>query len=331
MMAFLALSYGVAPSYGKSPWDIDTDTKTEESNKIELDNSVSQEVDKATATVKINEEDAKDSKTKAEEKKEKDEEKEEKKDEENTGLATLPNGPAYVGARPCLRIRDGVWGNIVGRVPDNGQVTITGRDGDWYTIESSYGTGYCHASYVFSSPNQHYSGAAPTNPNGGDGGTSNGIDAPNVVIDVDADSIQGKVVQAAKQIHDKYQGSGAFPYHSATEGGNKGCAQVATSALVAAGVLPQRGSVGGLGYASLACVETVSLLEQAGWQAVNVPPYQAGDVVFWETYRPGPSHVGICVESGGNNVQVMNNSSTKKMPYYSAANSRKVVKVMRKL
>ena len=272
--------------------------------------------------------------SKTEEAKAKDEEKKDKDDsdkedddddeEESSGLATMPDGPAYVGAIGGLNIRSSAWGNIITAVVDNTQVTICGREGDWYKI-SSPTAGYVHARYIFDAPGKAYAGNDPTNPNGSSSSGSTG----DVIIDVDGDSVQGKVVSAAKQIHDKYQGYQAFPYHAYTEGGNLGCAQVATSVLCAAGVLSATDSVGGLGYASLGCVQTISLLEQAGWSSVSWPPYQAGDVVFWETYQPGPSHVGIVMNSG-NSAQAMNNSSSKRMPNYSDIEAMKICKIMRK-
>lgn len=255
---------------------------------------------------------------------------EEKKDEEKddvTGMANLPNGTAYVGVYSYLNLRDAVWGNITNRMYNNEEVTITGRDGDWYKVSTSKGDGYLHARYVFAEKDKRYYGNEVNewdNPNGyssSPSGSSNTVQASDVIINVDGDSVQGKVVNAAKQIHDKYQGYQAFPYDPLTEGGNLGCAQVATTVLKAAGVLNQT---------CLNCTGTISLLEQAGWSSVTWPPYQAGDVVFWETYQPGPSHVGIVMNSG-NSAQAMNNSSSKRMPQYSDITSMKICKIMRKL
>ena len=328
LVTFLVASFEIVPSFGESPWD-----KTVSDTKVELDEVVSSEVDTATATVQVNEEDSKDSKTKKEEEKEKKEQEEEEKEqeEENTGLATLPNGPAYVGAFGGLNVRTAPWGSINGAICNDEQVTITGRDGDWYICETSIGTGYCHARYIFSSPGKAYYGDDPDDPTGGSNGDNGGtVTTSEVVINVDADSVQGKVVQAAQQIHDKYQGYQSYPYNEYTEGGNLGCAQVATSVLVAAGVLEAVAEEDGLGYASLNCDGTISLLEDAGWTSVSWPPYQAGDVVFWETYCPGPSHVGIIMNSG-NSAQAMNNSSSDRMPVYCDADDMTVCKVMRKL
>ena len=239
-------------------------------------------------------------------------------EEENSGLATLPNGTAYVGVYSYLNLRDGVWGNITGSLYNNEEVTITGRDGDWYKVSTSKGDGYAHARYIFATKDARYSGnevTSSSSPSGNDSGSSS-----DVVIDVDGDSLQGKIVSAAKQIHDKYQGYQAFPYDPLTEGGNLGCAQVATTVLKAAGAIDST---------CLNCNGTISLLEAKGWSAVNVPPYQAGDVIFWTTYQPGASHVGIVMNSG-NTAQAMNNSSSKRMPQYSDVNYATIYKVYRK-
>ena len=263
-------------------------------------------------------------KAEAESKKdESDSDKEDDDEEESSGLATMPDGPAYVGAIGGLNIRSSAWGNIITAVVDNTQVTICGREGDWYKI-SSPTAGYVHARYIFDAPGKAYAGNDPTNPNGSSSGSTG-----DVIIDVDGDSLQGKIVSAAKQIHDKYQGYQSYPYHAYTEGGNLGCAQVATSVLCAAGALDATDSVGGLAYASLGCEQTITMLEAKGWTSVSVPPYQAGDVVFWTTYLPGASHVGIIMNSG-NSAQAMNNSSSQRQPSYSDVEAMTIYRVYRK-
>lgn len=133
-------------------------------------------------------------------------------------------------------------------------------------------------------------------------------------------TLQKKIVQAAKDIVKKYSKKGSFPYASGTKGGRLGCAQVATTVLKKAGVLKKT---------SLGCKQTLSMLKQAGWKKTKVPPYKAGDVIFWTTYKAGASHVGIIMESG-NNVQAMSNSSSQRRPRYHKANYAKIYCVMRK-
>ena len=292
--------------------------------------------DDTTATVEADEQASKNSESISDKAKEELKEKEAKKDEEEdddeeeeeSGLATLPNGTAYVGAFIGLNIRDSAWGAVKTAIPNDTPVTICGRSGDWYQI-SSPTPGYVHARYIFDSPGKAYSGNDPVNPNGSSSSSSG---SKEIILDVDGDSLQGKIVSAAKQLVDKYGERLAFPYDPATTGsqlGSLGCAQVATTALVAAGALDQRASSGGLGYASLGCLQTIDMLEEKGWSSVSWPPYQAGDVVFWETYLPGPSHVGIVMNSG-NSAQAMNNSSSGQAPHYSDIEAMKICKIMRK-
>ena len=286
---------------------------------VEVVNNEKEDVsDSDGTTVKGDEKASAETKSKTEEAKKEEEEKKES-EEENTGLAKLPNGTAYVGVYSYLNLRDGIWGTITGSLYNNEEVTITGRDGDWYQVSTSKGDGYAHARYIFDAPDKRYYGDEVTESSAG--GSSGTITTTDVIINVDGDSVQGKVVNAAKQIHDKYQGYQAFPYDPLTEGGNLGCAQVATTVLKAAGVLDRT---------CLNCTGTISMLEAVGWKSVSWPPYQAGDVVFWETYQPGPSHVGIVMNSG-NSAQAMNNSSSKRMPQYSDITSMKICKIMRKV
>ncbi len=278
-------------------------------NAVGLGDSSGSKSDSDSTTVKSDADASAESKSKTEEAKE-----QKAKEEENKGLATLPDGKAYVGVYSYLNLRDGVWGKITAKMYNNDEVTITGRDGDWYKVSTSKGDGYAHARYIFAKKDARYKGNDPSSD------SSSGSSSSDVVINVSGDSVQGKVVNAAKQLVDKYSVSGSFPYAPETNGGNLGCAQVVTTALKAAGVLNRT---------SLACVETIDLLENVGWKSVKVPPFQAGDVIFWETYRSGPSHVGIIMTSG-NSATAMSNSSSQHKPRYHDANYQKIVKVMRK-
>ena len=236
-------------------------------------------------------------------------------------------GTAYVGVHTYLNLRESPWGTIIGKLYNNEEVTITGSDGAWYSVTTSKGSGYVHSNYIFSSKDQKYTGAEPTQD-----GSSSGA-ASNVVLNVSGDSLQGKIISAAQQLVNNYSTKLSFPYHPSTAGksglGSLGCAQVATTALVAAGALDGTKSYGGLAYASLSCWETVGLLEKKGWSKVQVPPYQAGDVILWNTTGKEASHIGIIMESG-NNVKAMSNSSTYKIPRTHSATYSKVSFVMRK-
>ena len=319
LIAFLLCSMGVFSVLAEDS-DIDEGLDT-----IEITDTTKTGSDEDTTTIKADEEASEKSDSITEKAKEEVKEKEEEEtEEENDGLATLPNGTAYVGAFGGLNIRDGVWGNILTAIVNDSQVTICGRDGDWYQI-SSPTAGYVHARYIFDSPGQAYLGNDPTNPNG----SSSNDSTPEVIIDVDGDSLQGKIVSAAQSIHDQYQGYQAYPYHEYTEGGNLGCAQVATSVLCAAGALDATDSCDGLPYATLSCDTAIDMLEEKGWQSVDYPPYQAGDVVFWTTYLPGASHVGIVMNSG-NSAQAMNNSSSDRCPSYSDIEAMTIYRIYRK-
>ena len=329
LFVFLLCILSVSIVFGNDEGDgSDLDDSLGAAEVSEAGSSAKSEDSSLTADEKASEE----SKSKTEEAKEEKAEKE--KEEENKGLAKLPNGKAYVGVYSYLNLRDGVWGNITASLYNNEEVTITGRDGDWYQISTSKGDGYAHARYIFDSPDKRYSGDEvyeSDNPNGGSSGGT--VNAPDVILNVDGDSLQGKVVNAAKQLVDKYGTRLSFPYDPLTTGsqlGSLGCAQVATTALVAAGALDAKASSKGLPYASLNCTGTISMLEAKGWSSVSWPPYQAGDVVFWETYQPGPSHVGIVMNSG-NSAQAMNNSSSGQAPHYSDITSMKICKIMRKI
>lgn len=252
---------------------------------------------------------------------------------ENKGLATLPNGPAYVGVNTSLNLRDGIWGNIIASLYNNEKITITGRDGDWYKVSTSKGNGYAYAQYVFGSPDKKNennnanssSKVSSSGSNNSNNSSSNNSSNNNVVKNVSGDSLQGKIVSAAHQLVQDYPGYQSFPYAAGTEGGNLGCAQVATTALCAAGALSATNSSGGLGYASLAVDDTVGLLKDAGWVTAKVPPYQAGDVVAWNDY----GHIGIIMTSG-NTAEAMHNSSSARKPTYIDVEYFEIAEVLRK-
>lgn len=250
----------------------------------------------------------------------------EQKKSGNTGGngATLPNGTAYVGVDSTLSIRDNAeWGNIVGQLVNNQEVTITGREGDWYKITSSAGDGYVHSRYIFSAKDQKYEGNdvyAPVGSNGGSNGSG-------VNYTVSGDSVQGKVVAAAEYLVETYKESGSFPYDPLTNGGNLGCAQVVSTALKAAGVVPN---------VDLSCYGVMGMLQNAGWQTVSAPPFQAGDCIFWSTYdsdgdgqKDPNTHIGLIMDSG-NSVQAMSNSSSEHRPRYHDPFYAPITTVMRK-
>ncbi len=332
LVAFLLCSMGVSVVYGVSFKSSASKTTITTPGTYEIKDDGTEDVkieEVATTETKNEVKDEEKTESKDESKDENSEE-ENSEEEQNNGLATLPDGTAYVGVYTDLNVRDAVWGSVTGTLYNNDEVTICGRDGDWYQISSPQ-SGYVHARYIFATKDARYSGSDPSSSNGSSGSSS--TSTQDVVIDVDGDSLQGKIVSAAKSIVDKYGNNACdFPYDPLTTGtklGSLGCAQVATTALVAAGALDQRASSQGLGYASLNCTDTITYLEQKGWKAVDYPPYQAGDVVFWTTYKPGASHVGIVMNSG-NSAQAMNNSSSLQRPHYSNITDMTIYKIYRK-
>ena len=281
-----------------------------------------------------------------------------------TNLATLPNGKAYVGVSTYLSVRDEPFGTVLARLYNNEEVMITNRNGDWYEIESDKGSGWIYGKCVFASPNSNPSTAASDTAdisNASNESTSNASYSYTVFNNPgeyksttskasssttqksktqktttakkttttkkssSSGSLQSRIVQTAKEIVKKYSKKGSFPYAPGLKGGVLGCAQVATTVLKKAGAIKKT---------SNGCKQTISILKQAGWKSVKVPPYKAGDVIFWtqtdKKKSKGPTHVGIIMESG-NNVQAMSNSSSQKRPRYHKANYAKRYCVMRKV
>ena len=286
-----------------------------------------------------------------------------------TGLATLPNGKAYVGVASFLSLRDEPFGTVLAHLNNNDEVIIVSRNGDWYEIESDKGSGWVYGKCIFDSPNSNKSNTASdtayiakdtntdkssdiyeytTFNNPGDytlqkdtktsdsqKKTTNTKTKTTTKKTTTAKkststkkssggTLQSKIVNAAKEVVKKYSKSGSFPYLKRLQGGKIGCAYVATTVLKKAGALKKT---------STGCKQTIGLLKQAGWKKVKVPPYKAGDVIFWtqtnKKKSKGPTHVGIIMQNG-NNVQAMSNSSKLRKPRYHKANYQKLYCVMRK-
>ena len=281
-------------------------------------------------------------------------------------LATLPNGKAYIGVSTYLSVRNEPFGTVLAQLYNNDEVLIVSRKGDWYEIECDKGSGWIYGKCVFASPNSNPSGPASNTANiSNDTNTDNGLDIGSstykyTVYNTPGDyttyktteskktktttttkktttakktttssksssgSLQKKIVDTAKEIVKKYSKKGSFPYAPGLKGGVLGCAHVATT------VLKKAGAIKSISYG---CKQTIGLLQKAGWKKTKVPPYKAGDVIFWtqtdKKKSKGPTHVGIIMESG-NNVQAMSNSSSQKRPRYHKANYAKVYCVMRK-
>jgi hypothetical protein len=240
------------------------------------------------------------------------------------GLASLAAGTGYVGVFSYLNVRDAVWGNIIGSLTNNEPVNIIGAEGDWYKINYNGSTAYVHARYIFDAKDKRYRGSEVTE--------ANRYDTAGPILNVPGSGsgagLKGnaRVVQEANNLVSRYSRSSSFPYDPLTKGGSLGCAQVVTTALKAAGV-----NIG----IDLSCLSTKSKLLKQGYRSVSVPPYQAGDVIFWATYdRTGngrndaDTHIGIVMNSG-NNVQAMSNSSSQKRPRIHSATYAPVTTVLR--
>lgn len=236
------------------------------------------------------------------------------------------SGTAYVGVYTFLNIRNKPWGDVIGQLHNNDAVNIVGQDNSWYIIDSPM-AGYVYFSYVFPGKDQRY----PRNAGANEGSTSG---SNGVILDVSGDSEQARVCSAAGQLVQKYSVSGSFPYAAGTNNGSLGCANVVTKALHEAGV-----NIG----IDLSCVSTKSkLINNCGYKEVtaSVPPYQAGDIIFWSTYdrdndgkKDKDTHIGIICPNpnpGGNSVQAMSNSSSQKKPRYHDPNYAPVTTVLRK-
>lgn len=233
-----------------------------------------------------------------------------------SATATLPNGKAYVRVSTSLNIRTGPWGQIVGGFSNNDEVNIIGKEGDWYKISHNGQTRYIHSRYVAGSPGSAGSGTS------GSSGSAVSVDS------APGSSVASKVVNAARDLVTRYSTPRSFPYDPLTNGGSLGCAQVATTALMNAGV-----NTG----IQLGVLATIPKLKALGWQEVNVPPYRAGDVITWKTYdrtgdgvKDNDTHIGIILESG-NSVQAMSNSSSRKVPAIHSATYAPVCRVLRKV
>lgn len=248
-----------------------------------------------------------------------------------TGAESATEGEeGTVEVNSSLNIRSGPWGSVVGGLTNGEKVEIIGKEDPWYKISYGGGTAYVHQNYV--STAKQPAGQVPvvypadyagpiidgTRAGGGSSSDSSSGSAPPT------GDLQTRIVNAAQAL----VGMRNFPYDPLTEGGVLGCAQVVSTALKNAGVMSK---------IVLNCSGVMNDLKSKGWQYVQVPPYRAGDVVTWKTYdatgdgvMDDDSHIGIAVESG-NNVQVMNNSSSQKMPRLCAANAMTLSHVLRKV
>lgn len=240
-----------------------------------------------------------------------------------------------VEVNSSLNVRTSPWGKVIGGLIRGEKIRIIGKEDPWYKISYQGGTAYVHQNYVSTASQPagrvpvvypaDYAGAIidGTRQGGGTSATSGTAATTGTTATVSGD-LQTRVVKAAQSL----VGMRNFPYDPLTQGGSLGCAQVVSTALKNAGVMNR---------ICLNVTGVMSDLKARGWTYAQVPPYCAGDVVTWKTYdctgdgvKDEDTHIGIAVENG-NNVQVMNNSSSQKMPRLCAANAMTLSHVLRKV
>lgn len=212
----------------------------------------------------------------------------------------------HVTASKGLNVRRAPWGAIDTAIPQGTSVRVTGKVDDWYQISFNGRTRFVHANYISDSSGQPAPAAARP--------TSRPLTG----------SEQQRIVQAANAL----VGSTRFRGREVNYG-TLACAQVVSTALKNAGALDR---------VHLGVVNTINDLRSRGWREVNVPPYQEGDVITWQTYdrsgngRHDPdTHIGIIVKQG-NSYKAMHNSSRLRTPritdpYFGSPISRVLRKV----
>jgi hypothetical protein len=143
--------------------------------------------------------------------------------------------------------------------------------------------------------------------------------------------MQAKLVKAAAEHYIKYAEPYSFPYLPETNNGRQGCAQVVNSIFESAG-LPIFGQTGEDYYNRIRVIATADRLKEMGWEEVTPPPYQAGDVITWNTTGSPNSHIGIIMATG-NNVRAISNSTSYGRPRFHPAGSdyAPMTKLLRKV
>jgi len=249
-----------------------------------------------------------------------------------SGGAAVEGEEGTVEVNSSLNVRNGPWGSIIGGLTNGEKVKIIGKQDPWYKISYGGGTAYVHQNYISTAkqpagqvpvvfPSDY---AGPIIDGTRAGGSSSSSSSSSASAAPPTGDLQTRIVNAARAL----VGMRNFPYDPLTNGGRLGCAQVVSTALKNAGVMSR---------IVLNCHGVMNDLVSKGWKYVQVPPYRAGDVITWKTYdstgdgvMDPDTHIGIAVESG-NNVQVMNNSSSQRMPRLCAANAMTLSHVLRKV
>ncbi len=196
-----------------------------------------------------------------------------------------------ITAQSGLNVRTAPWGAIDTALPYGISVKVTGKIDDWYRIDYNGKVRYVHSNWIAKE---------------GEEPSTQGTTTAGPVASAAGGSLQSNIVRSARAL----VGSTNFR-GSDVAGGRLACAKVVTTALKNAGALDK---------VHLNCRSTISDLRSHGWQEVNVPPFQEGDVITWKTYdytgdgvKDDDTHIGIICKEG-NSFKAMNNSSRLRMP-----------------
>ncbi len=223
------------------------------------------------------------------------------KEEKITGTGT-------VRVSSYLNVRNGPWGDIIGKFYGGANVQIVSKIGDWYKIKYNGSTAYVHSNYVTpggasasSSPS-----ASSSSPSTGGASSSSNASASNIV-----------------RCAERYIGSTNFRGPEVNYG-RLACAQFVSTALKDAGAVSR---------VQLGVTGVVADLKSRGWKEVSAPPFKPGDVITWKTYdrsgdgvKDNDTHIGII----GNDGQAISNSSSQKTPRRHSIYYAPICRVLRK-
>jgi hypothetical protein len=182
-------------------------------------------------------------------------------------------------------------------------------------------------------------GVAPQD--GGEAGAEDTAYEPTVVPAAEG-SPGARLVNAAADLVMRYRRKDSFPYSEYNVNPRVGCALMVNAALDAAGMgvandyITRVRVVRKEGQTEDALVDR---LLQCNWVQTSAPPYQAGDIITWNTTGNGvsgeaaqgtsnESHIGIIMASG-DNVMAMSNSSSHHRPRIHPADYSPQVRVLR--
>ncbi len=204
--------------------------------------------------------------------------------ETNTSTAS---GTRVVTAS-SLNVRSGASTNhsVIGSLTKNQAVTVTGKTNGWYTIDFNGRTGYISANFVTEQTNNANNNTNTSNGNGGNSGntSSSSVD------------VQSMISFAKRFIGVPYVWGGSSP-------SGFDCSGFIFHVLNNSGVSISRTNVEGYWNSNR-------------FQTVSSP--QAGDLIFFQnTWRQGPSHMGIMI----NSTQFIHASSSNGVVITNVSNS----------